>query len=73
MFHYFASIFIIQFNFLQDCKNALSPQEVLQKIKAKDIINNSRQYKTVGTEIPPGLRARKGIFQAYQYIKLLGS
>uniref|UniRef100_A0A8W8IVU5 ADP-ribosylation factor-like protein 2 n=1 Tax=Magallana gigas TaxID=29159 RepID=A0A8W8IVU5_MAGGI len=57
----------------QDCKNALSPQEVLQKIKAKDIINNSRQYKTVGTEIPPGLRARKGIFQAYQYIKLLGS
>uniref|UniRef100_K1RTE0 ADP-ribosylation factor-like protein 2 n=1 Tax=Magallana gigas TaxID=29159 RepID=K1RTE0_MAGGI len=56
-----------------DCKNALSPQEVLQKIKAKDIINNSRQYKTVGTEIPPGLRARKGIFQAYQYIKLLGS
>lgn len=57
----------------QDCKNALSPQEVLQKIKAKDIINNSRQYKTVGTEIPPGLRARKGIFQAYQYIKLLCS
>lgn len=59
-------------HFFQDRKNALSPHGVLQKIKAGAIIKKSRQYVAVGTEIPPG-GVRKGIYQAYQYIKLLSS
>ncbi|XP_022289395.2 uncharacterized protein LOC111101253 [Crassostrea virginica] len=56
----------------QDKKNALRAKEVVQKIKADSIINKSRPYVVVGTEIPPGGR-RKGIFLAYQNLKFLTS
>lgn len=58
--------------FFQDRKNALSPHELLQKMKVGAIINKSRQYVAVGTEIPPG-GVRKGIFLAYQNLKFLSS
>lgn len=58
--------------YFQDKKNALRAKEVVQKIKADSIINKSRPYVVVGTEIPPGGR-RKGIFLAYQNLKFLTS
>ncbi|XP_048747381.1 ADP-ribosylation factor 5-like [Ostrea edulis] len=56
----------------QDLENALPPKELLTKMKADSIINNSRKYAVVGTEVPAG-GARKGIWTAYQTLISLTS
>lgn len=65
--------FLLDVNsYFQDLENALPPKELLTKMKADSIINNSRKYAVVGTEVPAG-GARKGIWTAYQTLISLTS